>query len=474
MKLLYIAFQCCRNYHITFLFDVGIAPGLRKACGFTQMEFADILSIIHHIIHPDTGGNLWKDRSNQNVQCLEICLFRFLKSLLHNLSLTLRPGKIRIHQTETPIGYSLYAVQVVHSSVGQLMRTNTCCFYCLCNKGVNIIKLRLAQFNIHASQNINGICHCLPVKGHIVVDFQIQIPVQSLNRLFWPAYSIGIIQLIVGAFLRNIQIGVSVYRNQLNLSCIPVNIADHINICIGSLGHNIAPGIHTKQSNGPIALHLLCHILRNLIGSNAVHIEILRTLNLCHRSGHKTVTENQSQSNTFCSNHNDQTATSFFLLNLRLNSGRQSVCSSCCLTCTMSSLGRLCPSCLRARASAPGSSSPASAPPSPLLASKAVSCSFRKGPRLFCFLVSGAGNLAPPPAFFLRGLFLIQLTAFSLLPQLLFTAVISSCRSVSGSVAAVSSGILTASCFTSAPTGMLCPAVRGSCFPSPAILSAAP
>lgn len=137
---------------------------------------------------------------------------------------------------------------------------------------------------------------------------------------------------------------------------------------------------------------------------------------------------------------------SFFLLNLRLNSGRQPVCSCRSLTGALSCLRGLFPSRLRTCASASGGCCPASAPFCALLASEAAFCSSRKGFRLTCLL-------------------LIQLTAFSLLPQLLFTAVISSCRSVSGSVAAVSSGIRTASCFTSAPAGMLCPGCPGILFP---------
>ena len=327
--------------------------------------------------------------------------------------------------------------------MSQLMRAYPRCFYCLCNKGVNIIKLRLAQFNVHTAQNINGICHCLPVEGHIIIDFQIQVPVQSLNRLFRSSYRISVVQLIVGSLLGNIQISISVYRNKPNLTCIPVDIADHVNIRIGSLGHNIASGIHAEEGNGPIALHLLCHILGNLVGSNAVHIEILRTLNLCHGSGYKAIAKNQSQRNTFCNNHNQQTAASLFFLNLSLNSGRQTICACRSLTGALSGLRGLFPSRLRTCASASGGCCPASAPSRALLASEAAFCSSRKGFRLTCLL-------------------LMQLAAFSFLPQFLFTAVIRPCCSISGSVAAVSSGILAVSCFTSAPAGILCPVIRGS------------
>ena len=110
MKLLYVTFQSCRNYHITFLFDIGIAPGLRESCGFSQMEFTDVLCIIHQIIYPDTGRNLREYRSNQNIQSLEIRRFRFFKSLLDNLSLTFCTGEVRIHQTKTSISHGLNTV----------------------------------------------------------------------------------------------------------------------------------------------------------------------------------------------------------------------------------------------------------------------------------------------------------------------------------------------------------------------------
>ena len=52
--------------------------------------------------------------------------------------------------------------------------------YGLRNIGVNIVELGLAQVHVHAAQGVDHLGHCLPVKGAVIVDLQVQVPVQAL------------------------------------------------------------------------------------------------------------------------------------------------------------------------------------------------------------------------------------------------------------------------------------------------------
>ena len=49
------------------------------------------------------------------------------------------------------------------------------------DKGIDIMKFSFGQFNIHASQKIDYICHGFPVKGYIIIDGDIQIGGQCLH-----------------------------------------------------------------------------------------------------------------------------------------------------------------------------------------------------------------------------------------------------------------------------------------------------
>ena len=93
---------------------------------------------------------------------------------------------------------------MVHACVGQLAGTNTGCLYGLCDEGVNIEELRLAQLNVHTAQNINGIGYCFPVKGHVVLDLQIQVAVQGFDGLLRSAYKVSLVDLAIGPLIVDI------------------------------------------------------------------------------------------------------------------------------------------------------------------------------------------------------------------------------------------------------------------------------
>ena len=93
---------------------------------------------------------------------------------------------------------------MVHACVSQLVGTDTGCFYSFRNKGVNIVELRLAQLNVNTAQNINGIGYGLPVKGHIILNLQIQVAVQGFDGLLRSAYKVSLVDLGIGSLIVDI------------------------------------------------------------------------------------------------------------------------------------------------------------------------------------------------------------------------------------------------------------------------------
>ena len=111
--------------------------------------------------------------------------------------------------------------------MSKLMRADPSSLNGLCNKGIDIIKFSITQLNVNPSQDIDSVCYRIPVKRHIVRNVQIQIPVQRFNRLSRASGKICRINLIISTLIISIQIRITEYRNNLDLSGILVNIADH-------------------------------------------------------------------------------------------------------------------------------------------------------------------------------------------------------------------------------------------------------
>ena len=146
---------------------------------------------------------------------------------------------------------------MVHAGLFQLCGRNSRGLYRLCNKGVDIVKFLFCNLNVHSAQNVDGLRHRFPVKYGVIVDFQIQIFIQSLYRLRRPALQKGGIDLIVAVLIADVQIRIAVNGSHPYLSCGPVQVADNIDVGIISLAYGAVPAVQSEHGNGPVALHLL-------------------------------------------------------------------------------------------------------------------------------------------------------------------------------------------------------------------------
>ena len=162
---------------------------------------------------------------------------------------------------------------MTHTRLLDLYGTNTGALYSLCNEGVDIVVLGLADLNVHAAQDIDPCGHGLPVKGHILGDIQIQILIDGLDGLLGAALGVGRVDLIIYVPVVDVQIRISVYGHQLDLSGLPVNVGDHDHIRLVSLTGGIVPGIHAEDGDGPEALF---HLVPGLLGKLQVcHIRLI-------------------------------------------------------------------------------------------------------------------------------------------------------------------------------------------------------
>ena len=145
---------------------------------------------------------------------------------------------------------------MIHACMGQLYGADSRCIYGFRNKGVDIIKLRVADLQIDASQGVDPVGHRRPAEGHIVVDLKVQVFLQGLDRLFMASLGIGLIDLVILALIVDLQVGIPVNGNQLDLPGLPVDIRHHDDVRIGPPFQLAFPGVHSEHRHGPV---LPCH-----------------------------------------------------------------------------------------------------------------------------------------------------------------------------------------------------------------------
>ena len=119
----------------------------------------------------------------------------------------------------------------------QLVGTNACGLHCLGYIGIDIVKLSLAQLHIHSAQNIDGIHHCLPVKGGKIIYLEVQVPVQGFHRLFRTAQEVSLVYLIIQPIIVYTQISIPEHADKLNLAAALVDIAYDDNIGVIALSN---------------------------------------------------------------------------------------------------------------------------------------------------------------------------------------------------------------------------------------------
>ena len=129
---------------------------------------------------------------------------------------------------------------------------------------IDIVELRFAQLYIYAAQNIDRISYRLPVKGGVVVNFQIQVSVQRFYGLPGTAAEICLVDFIIISIVVNAQVRIPEHADQLDLSRLLVYIADDNYVCHVPLAYGIVPAVYAKKGHRPVAFHHLFFCYGNI------------------------------------------------------------------------------------------------------------------------------------------------------------------------------------------------------------------
>ena len=62
---------------------------------------------------------------------------------------------------------------MVHAAVIQLIGTDSGGIYGFRDKGIDVGKFLITDFNVHAAEHVDGIHNSLPVECGIIINFQI-------------------------------------------------------------------------------------------------------------------------------------------------------------------------------------------------------------------------------------------------------------------------------------------------------------
>ena len=113
MKLAYIGFQSLGDDTVPLSGNRHIPFGKRKACGLSDMIFADVQGHTGHVGYRQIGTDVGQYGYQNIVQCRKIRLLCLGKSQFDDLPLPLCSGIIRIHQPQPPICHCLNTIQMM-------------------------------------------------------------------------------------------------------------------------------------------------------------------------------------------------------------------------------------------------------------------------------------------------------------------------------------------------------------------------
>ena len=168
---------------------------------------------------------------------------------------------------------------MIHARVGQLYGADSGGLHRLCDKCIDVVELRLTQLDVHTAQNVDGVDNGLPVEHGIIVNLQIQIPVQRLDRLIRATLEIRLVDLIIASFLIYVQIRIAEHADQFDLARILIYVADNVHVRVVPLAQGIVPAVNAEQRHGPEPLHTFHFLVGQVRVRHLRHVDVGVTLN---------------------------------------------------------------------------------------------------------------------------------------------------------------------------------------------------
>ena len=285
---------------------VNLAAIHREADGLHNAVLLDIGREAHAVVPGETRRNHREQVAREVRECRRIRLLCLLHAELQDAALPLGSRVVVVHVAETRIGDCLNAVQMVHARVRQLHRADLGALDSLRDIGVDVLKLRLGQVDIHAAEDVDAGRNRLPVEGHIVGDVEVEVLVQRLDRKFRAADRIGLVDLIVIA-VRETQIGVAEHARNADFAVLAIDAHNHDDVGIVAASHRGVARVDAEGRDVPVSLHL-----RNVVGRELRVLDILhlkdRALYLGILLQKIGIGENGEQNEDLEHCHNDKSA----------------------------------------------------------------------------------------------------------------------------------------------------------------------
>ena len=250
----------------------------RKSYIVSQCVLAVCRSIHQYFLQCKAGRYLRKHFVDNCVNRSQICLQSFLEHLLNDQSLTLCTGEVSSGGRADPgVSCSLTSVEKLKSAFFYPMGFLSCRSRRLINILVNVLDLFLFDINLNTAQKIDRIRDRAEINCHIILDIQIQIHIEHIDRHNRTAVAVCGITFLICSF-RKIKKRITVHGNHFNLFRLIVQTGNNNTICTVSLPEITITGINAKQRDICVSITkiqlLIC--LNFLVYYKIVRLNLLR------------------------------------------------------------------------------------------------------------------------------------------------------------------------------------------------------
>ena len=98
------------------------------------------------------------------------------------------------------------------------------------DKRIDIREFLIADIEIDATEHIETLGDRLPVEGHIIIDVEIEVPVQRCDGLLRTTLEVRLVDLMVLSLIIDLKIRIAVNRREVHIPRLPVDAREHDNI----------------------------------------------------------------------------------------------------------------------------------------------------------------------------------------------------------------------------------------------------
>ena len=257
-----IGLQCRRDDACALLPHHLILQILREADGLADVVARDALCELDDVGGVDVEGHLREHGVDDLREGREVGLLREVEALRDDFTLALRTLEVAVHVAKAGVGHGLDAVQVLRAVLldvhgGRVLCADAGLQAGFVNVGIHIVESRLRDVDVHTAEEVDDVCHGLPVEGDVILDVEVEVFIQHRDGLLRSALGVGGVALRVAVTLSDVQVGVTVDGGQGDIASAHVDVCDDLYVGVCALADVAVTGVDAEDSDGPVAGHLL-------------------------------------------------------------------------------------------------------------------------------------------------------------------------------------------------------------------------